>query len=199
MRSSNFQRTYYIYVHTNKLPIHASIYALNHSQVLYIYYKLLQCRCLHFIETRIQILHYSSRKQVHSIIQTNLNANCSSTSLLCFYIDVYICSRQLLNIYWIILLSYVSNSMPTYFTLSCLVLMPVPIKGSVCLLAFTPLELPFFSLIPFHVSESWSTLLLFYEPKRLIVIHDVNSRSVAPLSLVLCTYVPTYCSKSISK
>ena len=90
MRGSNFQRTYYIYVHTNKLPIHASIYALDHSQVLYIYYKLLQCRCLHFIETRIQILHYSSRKQVHSIIQTNLNANCSSTSLLCFYIDVYL-------------------------------------------------------------------------------------------------------------
>ena len=90
MRGSNFQRTYYIYVHTNKLPIHASIYALDHSQVLYIYYKLLQCRCLHFIETRIQILHYSSRKQVHSIIQTNLNANCSSISLLCFYIDVYI-------------------------------------------------------------------------------------------------------------
>ena len=28
----------------------------------------------------------------------------------------YICSRKLLNIYWIILLSYVSNSMPTYFT-----------------------------------------------------------------------------------
>ena len=121
MRGSNFQRTYYIYVHTNKLPIHASIYALDHSQVLYIYYKLLQCRCLHFIETRIQILHYSSRKQVHSIIQTNLNANCSSTCLLCFYIDVCICSRQLLNIYWIILLSYVSNSMPTYFTLWCLV------------------------------------------------------------------------------
>ena len=111
------EHTTYMYIQTNYPYMLVSIYALDHSQVLYIYYKLLQCRCLHFIETRIQILHYSSRKQVHSIIQTNLNANCSSTCLLCFYIDVCICSRQLLNIYWIILLSYVSNSMPTYFTL----------------------------------------------------------------------------------
>ena len=133
----------------------ASIYALNHSQVLYIYYKLLQCRCLHFIETRIQILHYSSRKQVHSIIQTNLNANCSSTSLLCFFIDVYTIYMQQETFKHILdyfaLICFKFNAYLFHIMVSC---MPVPIKGSVCLLAFTPLELPFFSLIPFHVSES---------------------------------------------
>ena len=74
------------YVHTYKQITHTCQYM--HSIIVksYIYYKLLQCRCLHFIETRIQILHYSSRKQVHSIILTNLNANCSS--LVCsYYID----------------------------------------------------------------------------------------------------------------